>query len=643
MLSLERIFAIGTNYEKMGILADEQVLKIVSAFNCKPRMVTRMAKQEELECDVEPLLLCLRNIIVYNYIHMLYFRPPPPENELVKRAPVVAIMGHVDHGKTTLLDCLRKSRIVETEFGGITQHIGAFSLKEGKQFITFLDTPGHAAFAQMRERGAHSTDIVVLVVAADDGVKEQTVQSIKRQNMIILHFRYAKDANVPIIVAVNKCDKPTANPDSTKRELLAHDVIVEDYNGDVLSVNISALYGTNINALKEAILLKAEEMNLRSTPNGLVEGIVIESTITNGCLGIGKTCAMIVQRGTLKKGAYLVCGNSWAKVRSMTDERNRELSAAGPSVPVRVAGWKGSLPIPGDRINGVDSEKKALGVIAYREKKKMLKKAESDWSAIAGQRSEERKKYLANREKLLQSGYRRGSTVRDVVSKEEQWRGVVDDKPCLKIMVFTDVDGTLEVILSTLKTYVSNKVDLKVVIADVGMPSESDLDLALETGAFVYCFNLQLNRSLKACAEKKRVNVQCFNVIYRFVESIKNQLSEMVPTEKEMQIIGEGRVLKEFLVSDRRKKKTVAGVLVKWGTIKRHCTCRYSRGGIIYYEGVAESLQSDNQDVQSVQTGNEVGIAMVDKTVRYKPDDVVVALEEVPVKKPIDWNPPGFE
>ncbi|VDD86192.1 unnamed protein product [Enterobius vermicularis] len=566
--------------------------------------------------------------------------PPPPEEELVKRPPIVTIMGHVDHGKTTLLDCLRNSRIVESEFGGITQHIKAFTLNDGANSITFLDTPGHLAFAQMRERGANSTDIIVLVVAADDGVKEQTVQSIK----------YAKESGVPIIVAINKCDKPTAKPEEAKRSLLPYDVVVEDFHGNALCVEISALYGTNIGALKDAILLQAEELNLRSSPKGRVEGIVIESTFFCFCftvrytflhqqhfLGLGKECVMIVQRGTLKKGCYLVGGTSF--VRSLMDESGREVKGAGPSTPVRVLGWKDLLPSPGERVYEVLNERQGTNIVSYRKKKNMEKKADEDWALIKEKRMEERAIYMSNRQKLLDKGIRVGSTLRAVVHKVYSSKSVLPNF----FKSIPDVDGTLEAILNVLHTYSSVKVKLQIVTAEVGTPADLDIKLASEMNAVIYCFNVTSSPAVEGAAERLGVTIEKFNVIYHLVESLKDRLSEQVPMELETQIVGEGQVIKEFLVSyGGKKRRSVAGVLVRWGTFKRNCTFRFLRAGGVYYEGKAESLQCENQVKMNVCTGREVGIAMEDKTLRYKEDDAVVALEDVPVKKAIDWNPPGF-
>ncbi|KHN86482.1 Translation initiation factor IF-2, mitochondrial [Toxocara canis] len=599
------------------VLRTDLIAQVVSAFNLRPRLVARpneskLAAKTDGTDDVFPL-------------------PPPSELDLHRRAPIITIMGHVDHGKTTLLDCLRHSRIVESEFGGITQHIGAFTVKEGEQQMTFLDTPGHAAFAGMRQRGANSTDIVVLVVAADDGVKEQTVQSIN----------YAKEAGVPIIVAINKCDKPNADPRKAKRSLLQYGIVVEDFHGDVLSVEISALRGDNIAALKEAILLQAEDMNLRSTSKGPVEGVVIESTTVQG---VGKVCTVIVQRGTLTKGCVLVAGTSWAKVRLMTDEFNRIVKEAGPSSPIRVAGWRDSLPSPGERIIQVDSEARAQRAVEYRISKKMEQKAELDWKAIEGDREAERKKYLENRQRLLDKGARYGSTLRRLVHKEHRLeKEVSDGKPCLKMMIHSDVDGTLEALLKVLETYTSQKVELQLVDFGVGPPCEKDIELAAGTGAIIYCFNTMIGAPIKRLADRLNVPVERFNVIYHLVDDLKSRLSACLPDEIEHKLVAEGRVLKEFLISDRgRKKKPIAGVRVIWGNFTKSNIYRFQRGNTVYYEGNVESMKCEAESVTSAKTNEEVGLALANKAIRFEEGDVVNVYEKIAVKQTIDWNPPGF-
>uniref|UniRef100_A0A0R3RVT8 Tr-type G domain-containing protein n=1 Tax=Elaeophora elaphi TaxID=1147741 RepID=A0A0R3RVT8_9BILA len=595
------------------ILGTSSITAVVGAFGLKPKLTAhpRSTIDDGLELDAFP-------------------QPPPPESELRQRPPVVTIMGHVDHGKTTLLDCLRHSQIINSEYGGITQHIGAFTLKEKNCEITFLDTPGHAAFAKMRERGAQSTDIVVLVVAADDGVNEQTVQSIN----------YAKQANVPIVVAINKIDKANANPIQAKQSLVLHGILVDDLGGDVLCTEISALQGKNVHELKEAILLQAEDMNLRSTWSGLVEGIVIESKIQSG---IGKVCTMIVQRGTLVKGAALVAGTSWARVRAMHDEFGRELAKAVPSTPVVVAGWRENLPTPGDRILQLENEQRAQQVARYRLKKKTDKKVEQDWKTAEQRIEQDRKEYLENRRKLLDAGLRVGSTLRLIVHKEQKYqKDVGNQKPCLRLMLNTDVDGTLEAILNVFDTYKSEEVELDLVKFDVGPPSESDVMLAKDLGVLLYCFNVQVAPGLRRTAEQLGVEINCFNVIYRLVEDLKSRLSNCLPEEVTFEQVGEGHVIKSFLVIVERKKQSVAGILVDWGTINKSDSLRVIRGTTVIFEGSIRSMRIGAQAVKSASKNEEVGIAVSDQKIVFEEDDIIETYRETKVKKQINWNPPGF-
>uniref|UniRef100_A0A1I8AIX7 Tr-type G domain-containing protein n=1 Tax=Steinernema glaseri TaxID=37863 RepID=A0A1I8AIX7_9BILA len=598
------------------VLDKENTLHIVSAFGGKPRLVPRPRLAED------------------NDEAQLDLLPPVDPAECVRRPPVVTIMGHVDHGKTTLLDSLRNSRIAEGEFGGITQHIGAFSvnLSSAKQSVTFLDTPGHAAFGQMRSRGAMATDIVILVVAADDGVKEQTIESIK----------YARQAGVAMIVAINKCDKPNADPARAKRSLLEHDVVTEDLGGDIQAVEISALHGTNLDALQEAILLQADFLELKSTEKGPVEGVVIEST---NIQGIGKVCTMIVQRGTLRKGSVLVAGDCWGRVRSLTDEFGRTINEAGPSRPVRISGWRDDLPSPGDTIQQIESEQKAQKVVAARKRKQMEEKAVTDWKAIEVQREKERELYLANRQRLLNRGIRYGSTLRRIVHKEQQiFKDTVRTHPLLRILLRSDVDGTLEAILNVLETYDSDsQCEMQLVDFGVGPPNDKDIELASESNAIVYCFNTKMSPLVRQLADQKNVRVEHHNVIYRLVESVKNELSALIPPVEELKQVAEGHVLKEFLISDRgRKRQPIAGVLVDWGTFNRNHLFRFLRGSTTIYEGEVESMKAGPEVVNTAKTNTEIGVALTDKSIRFEEDDIIEVYERIQMPQCVTWNPRGF-
>ncbi|TKR61827.1 hypothetical protein L596_028882 [Steinernema carpocapsae] len=594
----------------------KEVVQIVASYDCKPRTVSRpRVIEEEDDAELEPL-------------------PDLSTLKCEPRPPCVTIMGHVDHGKTTLLDCLRSSRIVEGEFGGITQHIGAFSvsLKKSKKQVTFLDTPGHAAFGQMRSRGAQVTDIVVLVVAADDGVKEQTVESIK----------YAREAGVAIVVAINKCDRPNADPARAKRSLLAHDIVPEELGGDIQTIEISALHGKNVDALQEALLLQADLLDLKSTPKGPVEGVVVESTHVQG---IGNVCTMIVQRGTLKKGSIVVAGDCWGRVKSMTDEFGKPLKQAGPSCPVRIAGWRDDLPSPGDQIRQVDSEQIAQKITAARKRRQMEEKAENDWSAIEAKREAEREVYVENRMKKLGRGFLYGSTLRMLVHKEKQFQKEGErTHPLLRIMIRSDVDGTLEAILNVIETYDSDdQCELQLVDFDVGAPDAKVVEMAAETNAIIYCFNTKIPPAVKQLANEKGVRIEPHNIIYRLVESVKNELSALIPDREELKQVGEGHVLKEFMITDRaRKKQPVAGVLVDWGVFNKDHIFRIIRGSTTLYEGGIESMKAGTEVVTSAKTNTEVGLALQNKDVRFEEDDVVEVLEKVQVPQFVNWSPRGF-
>ncbi|CAI2354642.1 unnamed protein product [Caenorhabditis sp. 36 PRJEB53466] len=595
-------------------LDDNSILQTSAAFSCKPRFTNGPPKRVEQEdADLRP-------------------QSEPSPKDLERRPPIVTIMGHVDHGKTTLLDAMRHSQIAAGEFGGITQHIGAFSveLTKGRK-VTFLDTPGHAAFASMRARGARGADIVVLVVAADDGVKEQTAQSIK----------FAKDAGVQLVVAVNKIDKPNADSMRAMRSLLEHDVVVEQLGGDVQCVEVSALQSRNLPALQDALLLQADVMELKATRKGKVEAVIIESSVVHG---IGKVCTLVVSRGTLKKGSVLVAGNSWCRVKTMHDENGNILASALPSEPVRVSGWKDDLPAPGDLVLEADTVDRAQKAVNLRAEKEMKEKAERDWEETKEQRDRARETYLTNRQVLLDRGQRFGSTLRNVVHKKQRIeKDVEDGSPKFRLIIRTDVEGTLEAILEILNTYSSEQCKLQLVDFEVGPPTEKDIELAKETGATIYTFNVETSAKIKQRAEAVGIQIDAFNVIYRMIEALKGELSARLPKQTELHLVGEGHVLKEFMISDRgRKRQPIAGTLVNWGNFDRHCIYKFTRGTEVIFEGEVETMKAGMEVVNNAKTNTEVGLALVDKNIRFKEDDQVEAYEKRTITQHIDWYPPGF-
>ncbi|XP_030886868.1 translation initiation factor IF-2, mitochondrial isoform X1 [Leptonychotes weddellii] len=473
-------------------------------------------------------------------------RPQADPALLTPRSPVVTIMGHVDHGKTTLLDKLRKTQVAAMEAGGITQHIGAFlvTLPSGEK-ITFLDTPGHAAFSAMRARGAQVTDIVVLVVAADDGVMKQTVESIQ----------HAKDAQVPVILAINKCDKAEAEPEKVKKELLAYDVVCEDYGGDVQAVHISALTGDNLMALAEATIALAEMLELKADPTGPVEGIVIESFTDKGR---GPVTTAIIQRGTLRKGSILVAGKSWAKVRLMFDENGKTIHEACPSMPVGIVGWR-DLPSAGDEILEVESEPRARAVVDWRKYEREQEKNKEDLKIIEEKRKEHQEAQQKAREKYGNMHWKERSFLKyqekkeqkHLQSKEKEERDshvlpIIIKGDFGKIVLYnsyldmSDVDGSVEAIVNIMDTYdASHECKLELVHFGVGDVSENDVNLAETFRGVIYGFNVNAGNVIQKSAAKKGVKIKLHKIIYHLIEDLQEELSSRLPCTVEEHPIGE--------------------------------------------------------------------------------------------------------
>jgi len=480
--------------------------------------------------------------------------------DLKPRAPVVTIMGHVDHGKTSLLDALRSTDVVAGEAGGITQHIGAYQVQlASEDKITFLDTPGHAAFSAMRARGANVTDIVILVVAADDGVMPQTIEAIK----------HAKAAEVPIIVAVNKCDKPDANPDKVLTELLQHDIQVEAMGGDVQAIKVSALAKTGLDELTEAITLQAELLELQANPDRQADGIVVESQLDKGR---GPVATVLINRGTLKRGEIVVAGKQWGKVRALVNERNQQLKDAGPGVPVEILGLDGA-PEPGDMFNVVDSEARAREVTEYRQR------AERQKQGVASGR--------ASLESLMNS-----------MNAAE-----VSELP---IVVKGDVQGSVEAIRHSLEGLSTDEVRANVVYGAAGGISESDILLAKSSGAPVFAFNVRANKQARELAEKEDVEIRYYSVIYNLIDDVKDTLSGMLAPEKRETFIGYADILEVFNIT---KVGKVAGCKVSEGTVKRGCGVRLLRDDVVIHEGKLKTLKRFKDEVAEVTSGMECGMA----------------------------------
>ncbi|KAK6300201.1 hypothetical protein J4Q44_G00282990 [Coregonus suidteri] len=711
---------------------------------------------------------------------------------------VVTIMGHVDHGKTTLLDSLRKSQVAAGEAGGITQHIGAFLVKlPSGEKITFLDTPGHAAFSAMRARGALATDIVILVVAADDGVMKQTIESIlhakkaqactpltchharflatkqgkgpgkvqkvkpkqvkqeveimqrmtvsalaqamnkdfdhvfeallntsvdldsiephsvleeqwikevvKRSGMkykwaklveskervnkdtqrrappdpavlvsrppvvtIMGHVDHGKTTLldslrksqvaageaggitqhigaflVPIIVAVNKCDKHQADPARVKQELLSHDVECEEYGGEVQAIHVSALKGDNLLELAEATVTLAEVMELKGDPTGLVEGTIIESRSDKGK---GPVTTAIVQRGTLKKGCTLVAGKTWAKVRFLFDENNCTVKEAGPSTAVEIVGWK-ELPSAGEEILEVESEKRAREVVDWRCYQEEQDKLKEDMQAIEVKQREHQESYKKEREPLAHLSWRQRKSALYKANKKlmamRPSEKLESQELSLPLIVKGDVDGSVEAILNILESYdAHDQCQMEVVHFGIGDVSENDLNLAETFSGTIYGFNVGVNKSIQQMATKKGIILKMHKVIYKLIDDLKDELSSKLPPSVKENVIGEASVLAMFDVTVGKKKVSVAGCRVQKGQLDRKMKFRLVRGRDVIWEGSLTALKHHKDDVQMVKTGMECGLS-VDQDIEFRPGDEMVCYEDTETRQTISWDP-GF-
>jgi translation initiation factor IF-2 len=482
------------------------------------------------------------------------------EAALEHRAPVVTVMGHVDHGKTSLLDYIRKSRVASGEAGGITQHIGAYHVETEKGMVTFLDTPGHAAFTAMRARGATSTDIVILIVAADDGVMPQTEEAVK----------HARAADVPIIVAVNKMDKEGADPDRVKNELSALDVIPEDWGGDVQFINVSAHTGDGIEELLEAIVLQSELLELEAPIDVPAQGLVIESRLDKGR---GNIATVLVQAGTLKQGDIVLAGTYFGRVRAMTDEDGKTIETAGPSIPVEVLGLNGT-PDAGDQFVVLENEKRAREVAQYREAKSRADKAQRQQSA-----------------KLENLFANMGA----------------DETKQLNIVVKADVRGSLEAIQSALLEMGNDEVEVNIVSSGVGGITETDITLSLTAGAVVFGFNVRADGKARRVIEDEGVDLRYYSVIYDLIDDVKQALSGMLSPELREEINGTAEVRDVFRSP---KFGAIAGCMVVDGTMFRNNPIRVLRDNVVIYEGELESLRRFKDDVNEVRNGFECGIGV---------------------------------
>ncbi|WP_312216413.1 translation initiation factor IF-2 [Pantoea vagans] len=501
------------------------------------------------------------------------------------RAPVVTIMGHVDHGKTSLLDYIRSTKIASGEAGGITQHIGAYHVETDNGMVTFLDTPGHAAFTAMRARGAQATDIVILVVAADDGVMPQTVEAIQ----------HAKAAKVPVVVAVNKCDKPEADPDRVKNELTQYGIIPEEWGGENMFVNVSAKAGTGIDDLLNAILLQAEVLELTAIREGMASGVVIESFLDKGR---GPVATVLVREGTLNKGDIVLCGFEYGRVRAMRDELGREVLEAGPSIPVEILGLSG-VPAAGDEATVVRDEKKAREVALYRQGKFREVK-------LARQQKSKLENMFAN-----------------------MTEGEVSE---LNIVLKADVQGSVEAISDSLQKLSTDEVKVKIVGSGVGGITETDATLAAASNAILLGFNVRADASARRVIDAESLDLRYYSVIYNLIDEVKAAMSGMLAPEYKQQIIGLAAVRDVF---KSPKFGAIAGCMVTEGNIKRHNPIRVLRDNVVIYEGELESLRRFKDDVNEVRNGMECGIGVKNYN-DVRVGDMIEVFEIIEIKRTIE-------
>ena len=505
------------------------------------------------------------------------------ENKNLKpRAPIVTVMGHVDHGKTSLLDALRKTKVVDQEHGGITQHIGAYQVKtEDEKIITFIDTPGHAAFTEMRARGSKVTDIVILVVAADDGVKPQTVEAIK----------HAKAAKVPIIVALNKCDLPGADPQKVKNELLQYELIAEELSGDTLFAEVSATTKKNLDKLKENVILQTDLLDLKADYDSSASGVILESRIDKGK---GPVSTVLVTNGSLKKGDFFVCGNTWGKIRAMINDNGKNIDLATPSTPVEILGMNKSAFAGADFIV-VESEEKAKEINEYR---------------LEHDKSKQAPLISANKE----------SAFSDNLTPEE-----------LPIIIKSDVHGSSEAIRNAIEKIVHEEVTPKIILSDIGVITETDVVLAKASNAILIGFNVRPNKEAKKLAESHKITLKFFNIIYEVLDFINASLSGLLKPDIKEEIVGSAEVQEIFKVSKIGK---VAGSKVIDGEIANNLNARLIRDGNVLYTGLISSIFREKNAAKQVAAGLECGITLKDFA-DFKTKDVIEVYKVIKTERRI--------
>ena len=490
------------------------------------------------------------------------------EGDVQIRPPIVTIMGHVDHGKTSLLDALRDTNVVSGEHGGITQHIGAYQVTADKnKVITFIDTPGHAAFTEMRARGSKITDIVVLVVAANDGIKPQTIEAIK----------HAKAAKVPIIVAINKCDLPEKNISKIKNEMMQYELVAEDLSGDTLFVEVSALKKINLEKLKESILLQSEILDLKASYSAQARGVVIESKIDKGK---GPVSTILINNGKLKKGDYFICGETWGKIRAMINYEGKNIDEALPSMPVEILGMNSSA-FAGAEFLVTNSEEEAKEMSEYK------------------------KNHSSKNNPLVKDK----TTLFDNVKEKEE----------LNIIIKSDVQGSSEALKMAINKIQHSEVEAKIILSDIGMINESDVSLAKASNAILIGFNVKPNREAKKLADEQKIDIRYFNIIYEALEHVEKSLSGLLEPDIKETLLGSAEVQKIFKVSNAGK---IAGSKVLNGEIRSKSKVRIIRDGVVVYSGEIQSIFREKNQVKEVGAGQECGISLKDY-IDFKEKDVI--------------------
>ncbi|KAI8825695.1 uncharacterized protein EV422DRAFT_137193 [Fimicolochytrium jonesii] len=570
---------------------------------------SEMASLIVLEYGFNPIVATISDVD-------LTARPEPEDwSEYPVRPPVVTIMGHVDHGKTTLLDSLRKTSVAAGEAGGITQHIGAFSvLLPSQKRITFLDTPGHAAFSAMRQRGAQTTDIVVLVVAADDGVMPQTVEAIK----------HSQTAGVPIVVAINKCDKPDANVRKLKEGLLRYDVVLEEFGGEIPAVEVSGLTGKGLDELEETIVTMAEVMDIRGDPNGPVEGVVIESKLVRGK---GNVATLMIRRGTLTPGDVVVAGNTWSKVRIMHDEHGVDVKKAGPSTPVEVMGWK-DLPAAGDLVFGLDAGV-AEGIVGPARKASDVPKNILEAAKKVVQARIERARREASiedikllNEKRLKEKQERADakaeeagepTSADTMTEEEVEAEAKDvaasGLPVLNVVLKSDVHGSLEALTDAINGLPAHQVRVCIVKSGVGPVTDSDVDSASAAKAEIITFNIPIDKRTSQYAVTSGVTLRPHTIIYKLLDELKEIMGDLLPPEIITEVNGEAEILQVFGINVKGKQiEKIAGCRVATGKVTRANSIRITRKGEVVYDGRLKTFKHHKKDINEASKGLECGM-----------------------------------